>query len=334
MKQADLGLNLTTKRTRKREFLDEMNRVVPWAALVELVTAHAPEGKKGRPPFPVETMRYGLQKFMGPAKPATAGVGNLYKVEQSPRRNSANSLISKRFSRLARDVLRSENATKRMDSVKKLLAFAALIGAAWIAPTAHAAVITTLFNTGVDASGNVVANATPGDLHYSLVTPGLTPTIQAATSAIGYPIASGPWLADNTTSRWIGPEGAQLSGVLNGKYIYQTTFNLTGFDHLTAVINGQFATDDAGGVIRLNGNPVGPASLGFSTWQAFSISTNFIAGLNTLQFEVINSGGGPTGLRVEMTGEARASAVPEPASLALVALGLIGAGLASRRRIV
>jgi IS5 family transposase len=56
MKQADLGLNLTTKRTRKREFLDEMNRVVPWAALVELVSAHAPEGKKGRPPFPVETM--------------------------------------------------------------------------------------------------------------------------------------------------------------------------------------------------------------------------------------------------------------------------------------
>jgi len=56
MKQADLGLNLTTKRTRKREFLDEMNRVVPWAALVELVAIHAPEGKKGRPPFPVETM--------------------------------------------------------------------------------------------------------------------------------------------------------------------------------------------------------------------------------------------------------------------------------------
>ena len=31
MKQADFGLNLTTKRTRKREFLDEMDRVVPWA---------------------------------------------------------------------------------------------------------------------------------------------------------------------------------------------------------------------------------------------------------------------------------------------------------------
>ena len=56
MKQADLGLNLSTKRTRKREFLDEMNRVVPWAALVALVTPHAPAGRRGRPPFPVETM--------------------------------------------------------------------------------------------------------------------------------------------------------------------------------------------------------------------------------------------------------------------------------------
>ena len=56
MKQADLGLNQMNKRTRKREFLDEMNRVVPWPALVELIAAHAPEGKKGRPPFPVETM--------------------------------------------------------------------------------------------------------------------------------------------------------------------------------------------------------------------------------------------------------------------------------------
>ena len=30
MKQADLGLNLATKRTSKREFVDEINRVVPW----------------------------------------------------------------------------------------------------------------------------------------------------------------------------------------------------------------------------------------------------------------------------------------------------------------
>src|SRR5471032_1871179 len=56
MRQANLGLDLTTKRTRKREFLDEMNRVVPWGELVALVLPHAPEGKRGRPPFPIQTM--------------------------------------------------------------------------------------------------------------------------------------------------------------------------------------------------------------------------------------------------------------------------------------
>jgi hypothetical protein len=47
MKQADLGLNLTSKRTRKREFLAEMERVVPWASLVALITPYTPEGRRG-----------------------------------------------------------------------------------------------------------------------------------------------------------------------------------------------------------------------------------------------------------------------------------------------
>ena len=56
MQQADLGLNLSTKRTRKREFLAQMNAVVPWVDLVSLIAAYSPEGKRGRPPFEVETM--------------------------------------------------------------------------------------------------------------------------------------------------------------------------------------------------------------------------------------------------------------------------------------
>ena len=72
MKQADLGLNLSTKRTRKREFLDEMNCVVPWAALGGLVTPHAPAGRRGRPPFPVETMLriHFMQQWFGLSDPA------------------------------------------------------------------------------------------------------------------------------------------------------------------------------------------------------------------------------------------------------------------------
>ena len=61
MKQMSLGesgFERKTKRTRKREFLDEMNLVVPWAELVSLIAPHAPApGAKGaRPPFAVETM--------------------------------------------------------------------------------------------------------------------------------------------------------------------------------------------------------------------------------------------------------------------------------------
>ena len=56
MKQSRLDLNLSVKKTRKREFLSEMDLVVPWAALVELITPYYPEGRQGRPPFPLETM--------------------------------------------------------------------------------------------------------------------------------------------------------------------------------------------------------------------------------------------------------------------------------------
>ena len=55
MKQSSLDLNLSTKKTRKQELLAQMDLVVPWAALVELITPYYPEGKNGRPPFALET---------------------------------------------------------------------------------------------------------------------------------------------------------------------------------------------------------------------------------------------------------------------------------------
>jgi IS5 family transposase len=56
MKQATLDLSFSVKKTRKREFLEQMDTVVPWGTLVELVAPYYPEGKKGRPPFSLETM--------------------------------------------------------------------------------------------------------------------------------------------------------------------------------------------------------------------------------------------------------------------------------------
>ena len=56
MKQSSLDLNLSSKKTRKQELLAQMERVVPWAAWVDLIAPYYPEGKNGRPPFALETM--------------------------------------------------------------------------------------------------------------------------------------------------------------------------------------------------------------------------------------------------------------------------------------
>ncbi len=69
---AETGFELVTKRTRKREFLDEMEQVVPWAELIVLIEPHAPKGKTGRPPFPVSVMLriHFMQQWFGLSDPA------------------------------------------------------------------------------------------------------------------------------------------------------------------------------------------------------------------------------------------------------------------------
>lgn len=72
MSLATTGFELVSKRTRKREFLDEMNLVIPWSELLSLIAPHAPAGKTGRPPFATEVMLriHLLQQFFGHSDPA------------------------------------------------------------------------------------------------------------------------------------------------------------------------------------------------------------------------------------------------------------------------
>ena len=59
MTQSNFGFDPIHKKTRKEIFLEEMNRVVPWAALIALIQPHARGAHQalgGRPPFAVETM--------------------------------------------------------------------------------------------------------------------------------------------------------------------------------------------------------------------------------------------------------------------------------------
>ena len=70
--QGSLGFSLCTRKTRKAIFLDEMDRVVPWSRLVDLIAPHYPQGRTGRPPFPLEVMlrTHFLQQWFNLSDPA------------------------------------------------------------------------------------------------------------------------------------------------------------------------------------------------------------------------------------------------------------------------
>ena len=72
MKQSSVEQNPSARKTRKREFLEQMERVVPWAALGALITPYYPEGRTGRPPFALETMLriHFLQQWFSLSDPA------------------------------------------------------------------------------------------------------------------------------------------------------------------------------------------------------------------------------------------------------------------------
>ena len=76
------GFELMTKRTRKRVFLDGMDKVIRWSDVLALIAAHAPEGKTGRPPFAAQVMLriHLLQQFFGYSDPA---------MEEAPARCGA-----------------------------------------------------------------------------------------------------------------------------------------------------------------------------------------------------------------------------------------------------
>ncbi|MCX5940722.1 MAG: IS5 family transposase [Cyanobium sp. LacPavin_0818_WC50_MAG_67_9] len=55
---SDYELTTAKKQTKREKFLSEMEVVVPWQALIELIEPHYPKASKkgGRPPYPLATM--------------------------------------------------------------------------------------------------------------------------------------------------------------------------------------------------------------------------------------------------------------------------------------
>ena len=66
------GFERYTKKTRRAQFLDEMEQVVPWAKLCALIEPHYPKVGGGRPPVGVERMLriYFLQQWFNLSDPA------------------------------------------------------------------------------------------------------------------------------------------------------------------------------------------------------------------------------------------------------------------------
>ena len=185
----------------------------------------------------------------------------------------------------------------------------------WMTLAAQAAPIPGLFNTGVDGGGALLGGSGEIDPHYTIIqSPDATlPGPDAVTLNPGFPV--GPWLAEGPDSRWIAPSAASANGN-EGEWIYRISFDLTGFDEDTAQITGQWAVDNGGTDILINGTSTGNTNTaGFGGFTAFSVTGGFVAGTNTLDFVVSNapSGANPTGLRVELRGTVE---VPgEPASI-------------------
>lgn len=203
-----------------------------------------------------------------------------------------------------------------------------LIAAAVLALTtitsAHAASITGLKNTGLGDSGSV-------DSNYSLNSAvSSTPVITVDNV---WPIS--PWLANDSTSKWITPtssQGDSFDPSSNGTYTYSLTFDLSGYNAATAMFSGRLAADNSV-VVKLNNSVIGSAT-GFTDWTSFGASSGFVSGVNTLDFVVSNwaqNGGNPTGLRVEF-GVSSIAAVPEPATYAMLLGGLVMVGAIARRR--
>ena len=202
-----------------------------------------------------------------------------------------------------------------------------LIGMLMVAGVLGAAPI-VINNTGLTSEGSV-------DPNWTITSPAGSAFV---TVVDGFPIGSPYWLANSAPSKWVQPEGASLNTNTPGTYTYQTTFNLTGFNVATAAIQFRAAVDNQITAVRLNGNVVGFTYGSFTDFSnLFSVSTAawFNAGVNTLQFDVLNlnvGGNNPSGFRVEISGTADSlTQTPEPATMLMAAPVLIALALRRRR---
>ena len=202
---------------------------------------------------------------------------------------------------------------------------AALVALAPALAGAQTSAIPGLFNTGVDASGNKLPVGV-ADPHYTVLENG-------GAAAMTYDNGA---YAQRATSQYIWQTSSGTPG--STTRTFRTTFMLgAGLDPLTALITGEWSTDNVGLNILINGVATGNTSPTFSFFTPFTINTGFVSGLNTLDF-VVQDQGPPGALNVNnIQGTVRAlqgpsTTVPEPTTVVLMGSGLAALGFFGARR--
>ncbi len=142
-----------------------------------------------------------------------------------------------------------------------------------------------LFDTAVDAAGNVLPGAS-ADPHWTVsASPGEEPTISAFVFSSTHP----SWVANGSTHGWVGRDefAVQIPG---GNYTYRTTFTVDeigGGGRLT----GQVTGDDNIIDVLINGVSTGYSRPGaFVGWIDLDVSGALVSGTNTIDVIVESAG--------------------------------------------